>query len=746
MRTSKFAFAVSVALFCLFWPAPSTAQITIRSGSSDSKPKSHKSEEQLLSGTGKGVTVSASLGRGNFRFGSFDRNLSGPTWSVTVIVQNHTDDELELGESLIVVEKLRESPLYLANYVARARSESSPHLQKLRQRYGWDWGYRIDPDGSFGMQVPLQRETQPFISFGTSGSLVIIGRVASYSSSTEVYEGLGYGRVSPRAERRFKVEVPLPVEMREGAREYITVILPAVRPVGAGPENSLWTLCNFEGGETGAESFKLVKTDTVAASAEALRALVADSAQPLWLRVCALNWQAESYPREATDWLIKLAVGNKEPALSSAAALNLGALKAKSALQPLLELLSQATENRTRRVIIEALSDIGENAAASAIRLYINNADQELAETAIAAASRFKDAEAVNALTAILGDNQKKPLHAAAISALVAIGDRAAITGLMAGLRHPDKDTRAQVTGYLQAAIRKAVKSGGAEAVTTLAAVAANGDAPKELRQEAVGALGKYSGAETLMGLRGAAESAHEDLRNAALAAFAQIKEPAAAEELARLAEQPAYPSRTAAISLLRKAGQRQALPALRRIVADKQAPSLARQEACLALEQMNDSMGAPALLAALDDADGALYDKALHALGTLGVKEAEQAAIAALKSRHDFVRKQAAAQLRRAKVAESVIQLWQAYQLETKEDPGAELVAALIELRFADQQAVPFLIKRLEPKKNPLWFEDVQLLRHLTNQQFGPTSKTADKKERGEELKKWRKWAEAKR
>ena len=157
----------------------------------------------------------------------------------------------------------------------------------------------------------------------------------------------------------------------------------------------------------------------------------------------------------------------------------------------------------------------------------------------------------------------------------------------------------------------------------------------------------------------------------------------------------------------------------------------------------MDDKQAIAALLAAADDSDSALYADALKALATIGAKEADQAAVTALQSKHPAVREKAAAQLRLRKWADAMTPLWQAYQAETKEDAADEMASALIELKFADKNAVPFLIGRLDPKKNPVWYHDVRLLRHLTGKAYGPENKWSNDKTREAELIKWRQWWE---
>ena len=100
-----------------------------------------------------------------------------------------------------------------------------------------------------------------------------------------------------------------------------------------------------------------------------------------------------------------------------------------------------------------------------------------------------------------------------------------------------------------------------------------------------------------------------------------------------------------------------------------------------------------------------------------------------------------AARQLGKAKPAGAGAVLWEAYRVETDEEAGSSMADALIAFKFSDPSSVPFLLGRLDPKSNKLWYEDVRLLRHITKQEFGPRQKHSDEQERNTELRKWRQW-----
>lgn len=667
------------------------------------KTKSHKTEEKPLKGTGTGVTVGATLTRERYSSGSGPGSVSSPAWKVTLVIQNRTASELQLGDSLIVIEKVKDTGLYVGSYINRASASAAAAddapgrwdfsgSERFKLRYGLDFGYDIDRSGSYLMVF--------------AGG----GQISISSGHIDPYEGYGYGRVSPQTERTIMVQLPFPFGAKEGLREYVAVIAPPVHSRGSGPAVGRRHLFRFAVGNE-------PKTDDVfqPSDAQSVRIVTADlTAQAtetkleLWQRIFALNWLAETDSKAAEPLLIETATNTKNvDLLRNVASVNLGTLKAKAAVQPLVAILKEGVSTSVQRWAIDALGDIGNPEAAPAIRAFLEDADQSVAQAAMEAAGELKDAAAVPRLVAILRNDKHEKRHGSAGTALAAVGNADAVQGLAALLRDPQSKVR-------KLAAEKLGKTVSVQAVAPLVEVTADARAPSDVLHAAVSSLGELGGAEALAALRRAAENDKDDTRRTALAAFGATKDAGGVAALIELAERAAYPSREKAVEVLGSRKKTEALPSLRRIVANAQAPSKVRQQACEALESMKDAQGIPSLLIAANDADGDLYVKALRALGTVGGKETVSAAITALGSRHASVRERASYQLRTSKSLEAVVPLWRAYQSESEESPGRDIVSALVELGFADPAATAILVTRLDPSKNKLWSSDVHLLKHL--------------------------------
>lgn len=700
-------------------------------GGGQEKPRSHTTEEKPAAAGGSGVGVTATLKSSRFSFGQ----VSGPAFDVEMVVTNPTAAELELGESLVVIEKEQGSDAFASSYVARERSRAQPAqpadpfaallqgggpgaASSVRRRYQLDWGEDIDKDGSALMLF------------------VGGGQFAVSFSHPGAYEGLGWGSVSPRAERTIAVQVPFPYRVK-GKRDYLALVLPWVRSREPGAPPASVTILKFEPDDPKPPAaFRLIESSAVSLNAAELRALATNPGFETWRRVFALNWLAETAPKESTGLLVETLASAETPQLLRAAAgYDLAMLRAREGVPPLLAALAAAQEDRIRGWAIECLGEIGDVQAAPAIRAYFGSKDDNLARGAMEAAGKLKDSESVAPLLAVLADKARKDRHDAAAGALAAIGDPAAIGGLLGMLADPRNDNRAL-------AAEKLGRSGASEAVPALAVVASDRTAKNELKGKALASLGSLGGAPALAAVRAAAEDPGEPVRTAALGALRAMKDSAGVPALIELAGKSGYASRDKAVSELAQANTTEALPVLRALVADKQAPSMARREACRALHGMQDALGIPALQSALDDFDKDVYEEALTALVGLAAKDVDQAALHALKSAHPNVRRRAADRVGQAKPEGAAAALWEAYQAEKDEEAGSRISQALVAVAFEDQAAVPFLVGRLNPKANKLWYSDVVLLRQVTKQSFGPEFKYVGDKQRDAELAKWRSWA----
>jgi HEAT repeat protein len=668
-------------------------------------PKLQKDEVRLQE-LGGGVTVSAALSRGHFKSGSEQYNfrtfrnefvgVECPTWIVNVSIKNPTDQTLELGESLMVVESLKDSQLYLPSYLLRERAEPADHLHRIGERYQLLWGYKVSTGGT--ALIPFMA-LMGVLGGGAADALTLL--LATFSSpQVEVYEGLGYGRVSPHAERTLRVELVTPVGIRQEKRE-IFVVLPSFHHQGRAANAKAYTICRFDAGA----QYSLLETISVKTNVAELSAIINDESLPSWRRIFALNWMAEEHRPEAESALLQIATNpNQAIGLRNAAITNLGAWQIKSAAAPLLGILDKADNNAIRKNAIEALGYIGDQAAAANVRSYLNHAEDDVAATAIEAAGKLKDGEAVAQLQSMLLDDKKSKRHPACISALQAIANEAAV-----------------------AALGQALAS----------------EKPAEnVRQQLVSALGVIGGAPAVSILSGTAESRSESARAAALTVLAGMKSAGAADAVIAFAARKDYSSRSKAISLLGENKVASGLPVLRQVAADSSAKSEARQAACGALAKLSDNQAKESLLAAATDADASLYESALDALAAIYDKDADATLITAIQSRHSSVRRMAVRRLRNSKSTELLTAIANAYQNERDANAGEEMTATLIALGFSDKAFVPILIGRLDPKKNPLWFEDVRLLRHLTGEKLGPEYKwTGNDKDRAAELEKWRQW-----
>ncbi|MGH9650452.1 MAG: hypothetical protein ACRD3I_08270, partial [Terriglobales bacterium] len=184
-RTFAVGMACGVAALLLALPPASTQE---------KPPKSNAAEEKPLAIPGGEVRVRGKLED------QFDRTPS--TWKVTLVIENPTDNELELGESVVVVEKGREGDEYAANYLGRER-EGARHLTSIESRYGIKGGYVVDAKGYY-----KYCSSGASFQLGRGGKVCRIGfSFSSVSGSTEPYVGLGFGRVSPKTERTIEVTV-----------------------------------------------------------------------------------------------------------------------------------------------------------------------------------------------------------------------------------------------------------------------------------------------------------------------------------------------------------------------------------------------------------------------------------------------------------------------------------------------------------------------------------------------------------
>lgn len=577
--------------------------------------KSNKAEEKPLTAPGQGVQVTATLRDSSFS----DGPVSGPAFAITLTIRNFRAQPVTLGETLVVLEQERGSANFIACYQSRAREEATPRLQRLRERYQLDWGEEIDKDGA------------SLLTFVGGGSFSVT------FSHPGTYEGLGFGQVSPQAERTIEIELPFPYKLK-GERELLALIAPTVRPAGAAAGPPIETILRFEPKPPAKrEPYRLTATTTLHLRDADLRERLSEPALPSWEHLAVLNWLAETAPKTAEPLLLEAAAQKDAPApLRAGAIYALGTLKSAAAVPRLIEMTSSEAAVPLRRASLIAVGDIGDLAAAPTVRGLFSASNDAIVSAAVEAAGKLKDPDAVAPLAALFR-NPKKSYGAD--KALAAIATPAAKEALIAALQDRSDDVR-------RAATTRLGETGWPEATPALVAVVRNAKTKDDERANAVSALGKLGGTESL----------------------AAIKE-------------------------------------------------------------------------SLSDSNERLYKAALAAMDKLATADTDAAALTALSSRHSAIRREGAEMVGKRKPAGAVAALWIAYQKETDESPGQRMAETLAELKFSDPSAVAWLLPRLDQKKNKLWYSDIELLKHLTGQDYGPEHRWANNKERDIAIAKWVEW-----
>jgi HEAT repeat protein len=467
-------------------------------------PRSHRDEEQALQVPGDRVEVSATATRTEFRQGQ----ISGPSLTVAMRVQNPTDRELELGESIVVLEKSKESDDYVASYIARARAEAVPHLARFEDRYG-GWGYEISREGSY------------------SYALIARGGFSFGTGSAAPYEGLGFGRVSPHALRTLTVELMLPYQIEPAKRAYRAVVLPSVRTLGDGAGPMTRTVLRLERDAPRAGVLRALETTTIAMLPADLRALATAAQNDLWQRLFALNWLAEAAPGEAGGLLIETAASETAPKrLRRAALVNLGLIRETSAAAPLVEVARATADDEVRRWALETLGAIGDRSSAPAIRSFFGHADAAVATAAIAAAGSLGDAEAVEPLLALVASLSVPPAHAKQKGGQDLTALLASLSGRSDLLAAAGKDARLPAAAAALAAI------GTPPAIEALIAQLGSASGDLALQTSAIDALAAKGGETASRAALAALASPHPAVRGRAAAQLGKTKAPTATAAL----------------------------------------------------------------------------------------------------------------------------------------------------------------------------------------------------------------------
>lgn len=675
------------------------------------------------------VSVTATLTRESFSV----NNASLPQWKIELIITNQSSKPVELGESMILLTTEPDKETYVAVGIIRNRKKPSVKVKRLPSRYYLAWEVDVPSEGSTIWNLGV---------FGggrlTNTDIFMLVLTSPY---IQAYSNSGFGEsIPPGATRTITETFPFPFKNEEqGSRDKI-IIVPPVFEIGGKPADPInHSAITFQIRGM-AEKGAVLRPESIEfwdPASPDLQLITADQKQPLWLRVFSLNWLAESQKEATGKMLIDNALNDQLPELlRNSSLVNLGVWKIPGASTALTKALEKTTINETKVAALRGLAELADTATASYIRKYITDKEERIAYAAIEAAGKVKDAEAVPLIAPLLG-SRKELFYAVSTTALKEIATESALAALVAVAESKKNEISVRRVSILALGETKLSKF-----IPLLEGIAADESEKDGIQINAITALSSMKTNDAYFSLRRVAMTKKESIRENAMEALAKSENEESRDFLIETAGKEG-PGQASAIKSLGKANVKKAAQLIREVLHQQGISQKVRLAAVTAIAEMKITEAKQELIASLNDSDEDIYKRALESLVEMFATETVPLAITALNSKFKNIRKRAAEMLSLIDTAapKSLNELWAAYQKEHDKWTGYSMSSALIKLKWDDKNSVGWLIDALDDKKNDLWFENIRLLRHLTNQKFGPEYEHGNKKERQTELTKWRDW-----
>ena len=489
------------------------------------------------------------------------------------------------------------------------------------------------------------------------------------------YPDGGYPAVGARRQVVLREEILVPLK---SGPQFVLLLPPFVSEEGKTPIQTVFRF-DIGGPSAGEQSLQPAESTRYPLDDAVTTQLPSDVTQPLWLRLHALNWLAESNFDKSVEMLLRFASDQSSPRMMRfAALLNFGLHQYKPAISVILTSLNHKTDLVERAVAVAALGEMRESSVAAQLRPLLNDSNETLAYETIEAIGKLKDSESVVALLGMLGDKKKEKQYSAIAQSLVQIGSPEAWHGLLTLVA--DRKSGFQTRRSAALALGSAQYG---PVIPILARVLADENEEKGIRLNMISALESIGGPESWTAIRSACSAREMSVAQSALQAMVRSKDAAHKKYVIEIAGKAGHPLREDAIGQIKFHKINGAGATLKAIIRDPLTP-------------------------------GKLLPEALSALVAIG-EELE---------------------------SDDLVPLWSAYQKEKDSSIGGRLADALIAGKFNDKTTILFLVAGLDEGKNKLWFANVKLLRHLTGQKLGPEYEfSGDKKSRKADLDKWREW-----
>lgn len=460
-------------------------------------------KEAPVTGTGQGVVWKTTLTRFQKSDEGSPPAWSTPAWRVNFKISNYTNAQVELGGLLAVIQPADGRDEYASVYIAHHREKDDPRLKMVEERYGFQWG--VDVQGLLGIW-PIGR-----VASGMSANnrfALLLRSPGEYS-----FVGGGFGHVAARSEREIAEEVLFPIAVKTRSSQ-VVVVAPSYRvATGSTVQQQIFTFdaASFDLSKPpqSDQEFKEPEVTSVTRTVANLTATAESESAPVWMRILALNWLAETNLQVAEPVLLRFGTGKGSEQIQRAAVANLGAWKARAAVGPLTALLGTAGD-AVKAAAVQALGEIGDVTATPAVRALLN--DKKLKPFAIEAVGKLKDDESVVFLLSDVRKGTTEDSIPASVS-LGLIASESAVDGLVIIASDKKADQFARIRAFVALST-----IGNAKALAPAAAVLADKkeDRLHSLAVDTLAALIKSGSVEARAALTKYAEEPRGTARSAA--------------------------------------------------------------------------------------------------------------------------------------------------------------------------------------------------------------------------------------
>jgi HEAT repeat protein len=513
-------------------------------------------------------------------------DLNSPSWKIDLDIKNSTEDPLEIGETLLVIETFADTETGAAIddatfHVRRQRLEDDSNTVSISDRYMSLFGYTVQLNGTAII---------PFGALSTlTGNKSSIGLFLAALTSPNIpaLPGGGFGNVASGGQATLAAEVITPLMPKK--RLGVVVVLPSMTAANAASIRTtrhVWYEYAAHDVKNG-ETLSGATRHEAPLGSPALAAFVSDAQLPMWRQRLALNWLVEDDPKAAAPVIAEILRSESQRSLFRSAIANAGMLKSADTVAPIAALLSTTSDRGLILLATEALGRIGDPSVAPVIRPKIDDKDSGISRIAMLALGSRRDTASTPHLLRIFDASKAYATASAAAKALVNIGDAASVEHLFETFANPkaNEDLRRGVADALSPELAQAH-------VAKLVAVLLSKNLSYGIASDAAEALGRARNGAALDALRQVVQTGDSQAANFALREMARNEDAAWRNAVIEVASWPTSKLRAQAFNNLALFNVKAGTAAMHE--ATRASEAEVRKAACTALERLKEATPAP--------------------------------------------------------------------------------------------------------------------------------------------------------